>query len=52
MRLSRKVSTAPRRVATLRSLLDQDRVAAREHLNEADELSYQIQQELSSLRRG
>jgi signal transduction histidine kinase len=32
-----------------RSLFDQDRVAAREHLNEADELSYQVQQELSAL---
>ncbi len=32
-----------------RSLLDQDRAAAREHLDEADELSYRVQQELSAL---
>lgn len=32
-----------------RSLLDQDRAVAREHLDEADELSYQVQQELSAL---
>jgi two-component system, NarL family, sensor histidine kinase LiaS len=31
------------------SLLDQDRAAARMHLGEADELSYQIQQELTAL---
>jgi signal transduction histidine kinase len=30
-----------------RSLLDQDRAAAREHLDAADELSYRIQQELT-----
>jgi two-component system, NarL family, sensor histidine kinase LiaS len=32
-----------------RSLLEQDSAAAREHLCEADELSYQIQQELTAL---
>jgi signal transduction histidine kinase len=32
-----------------RSLIDQDRAAAREHLVEADELSYRVQQELSVL---
>ncbi len=32
-----------------RSLLDQDHMAVLGHLNEADELNYQIQQELSSL---
>ena len=32
-----------------RSLLEQDRAAAREHLDEADELSYQVQQELTAL---
>lgn len=32
-----------------RSLLEQDSAAAREHLGEADELSYQIQQELTRL---
>lgn len=32
-----------------RSLLDQDRMAVQEHLHEADELIYHIQQELSTL---
>ena len=32
-----------------RSLIDQDRAAAREHLDEADELSYRVQQELTAL---
>ena len=36
-------------VELARSFLEQDRVAARMHLGEADELSYQIQQELTSL---
>jgi signal transduction histidine kinase len=34
-----------------RSLFDQDRAAAREHLDEADELSYRVQQELSAVNR-
>ncbi len=32
-----------------RSLLDQDHATAREHLDEADELSYRVQQELTAL---
>jgi NarL family two-component system sensor histidine kinase LiaS len=36
-------------VELARSLLDQDDTAAREHLSFADELSYQVQQELTSL---
>src|SRR6266567_469724 len=36
-------------VELARSLLDQDAAAAREHLGFADELSYQVQQELTSL---
>src|SRR6266702_7536682 len=36
-------------VELARSLLDQDGAAAREHLGFADELSYQVQQELTSL---
>ena len=32
-----------------RSLLEQDRAAARVHLDDADELSYQVQQELTTL---
>jgi two-component system, NarL family, sensor histidine kinase LiaS len=36
-------------VELARSLLEQDRAAARAHLGEADELSYQIQQELTTL---
>jgi two-component system, NarL family, sensor histidine kinase LiaS len=36
-------------VELARSLLEQDRAAAREHLCEADELSYQVQQELTTL---
>lgn len=38
-------------VELARSLLDQDNAAAREHLCLADELSYQIQQELTALIR-
>src|SRR6266702_622849 len=36
-------------VELARSLLDQDAAAAREHLGFADELSYQVQQELTTL---
>jgi signal transduction histidine kinase len=36
-------------VELARSLLDQDETAAREHLGFADELSYQVQQELTTL---
>src|SRR6266498_4061256 len=36
-------------IGLARSLLDQDRAAAREHLDEADELTYRVQQELSAL---
>ena len=47
--VKRQVFALAVQIELARSLLDQDHAAAREHLDAADELSYQVQQELSAL---
>jgi two-component system, NarL family, sensor histidine kinase LiaS len=47
--IKQQVFALAMQVELARSLLEQDTVAARMHLGEADELSYQVQQELTAL---